>query len=375
MAGQIIKRSERIWVVRVFMGRDQRTGKRRYCNKTIHGTRKDAQAYLNGVLRDQDLGRFVEPTKMRLDAFLESWLEEVAKPKLRESTYNGYADVVRLHVQEVIGAQQLSELTPFKLQSYYAKLREQQVGVATLKKLHVVIASSLNHALRLGLLTTNPAKSVEVARLRTGLREDKVRVIKPDEAKRFLEAAQQQHHGLALILALSTGMRPGEYLALLWQDIDLDNGRLVVQRSLYRIRKGGWRFEPPKTKGSHRTVTLPAGLVELLREHKAAQPEIDPEKPDFVFRTYTGQPVHSINLRRLALKRTLQVAGLDPRLHLYSLRHSHATSLLQAGINPKIVAERLGHSSVHMTLDVYSHVIPSMQQEVANKVDGMLFDG
>ncbi|MFN8612852.1 MAG: tyrosine-type recombinase/integrase [Vulcanimicrobiota bacterium] len=373
MAGQIIKRSERTWIVRVFLGRDPRTGKRKYCNKTVHGTKKDAQAYLNGVLRDQDLGRFVEPTKLRLDTFLARWLEEVARPKLRESTFNGYSDVVRLYVRDSIGSQLLSELTPFKLQSYYAKLSEQKVGIASVKKLHVVLTSSLDQALHWGLLASNPAKSVKVAKVRSGLREDKVRVLNPEEAKRFLEAAQDQHHGLALILALSTGMRPGEYLALLWKDIDLENGRLVVQRSLYRVRKGGWRFEPPKTKGSHRTVTLPAGLVDLLREHQATQPEVGPEMPDLVFRTYTGQPVNAINLRRHALKRTLQNAQLDPRLHLYSLRHSHATLLLQAGVNPKIVAERLGHCSVHLTLDVYSHVIPSMQQEVAHKVDGLLF--
>ena len=330
MAGQIVKRSERTWIVRVFLGRDPRTGKRKYCNKTVHGTRKDAQAYLNGVLRDQDLGRFVEPTKLRLDAFLARWLEDVAKPKLRESTFNGYADVVRLYVRDSIGSQLLNELTPFKLQSYYAKLREQQVGVATLKKLHVVIASSLDQALHWGLLGTNPAKSVKVANLRAGLREDKVRVLNPEEAKRFLEAAQEQHHGLALILALSTGMRPGEYLALLWKDIDLDNGRLVVQRSLYRVRKGGWRFEPPKTKGSHRTVTLPAGLVEMLRDHQITQQEIGPEMPDLVFRTYTGQPVHAINLRRHALKRTLENAKLDSRLHLYSLRHYAAHRIMRS---------------------------------------------
>lgn len=373
MAGQIIKRSERTWIVRVFLGRDPRTGKRRYCNKTIHGTRKDAQAYLNGVLRDQDLGRFLEPTKLRLQEFLDRWLEEVAKPRLRESTFNGYADVVRLYVQPAIGNQQLNELTPLKLQAYYAKLRDQQVGVATLKKLHVVLTSSLDQALQWGLLAVNPAKSVKVAKLRSGLREDKVRVMNAEEAKRFLEAAQEQYHGMALIVALSTGMRPGEYLALLWKDIDLENGRLVVQRSLYRIRKGGWRFEPPKTKGSHRTVTLPAGLVEMLREHREAQSQTDPDLPDFVFKTFSGQPVHAINLRRHALRRTLEKAGLDPKLHLYSLRHSHATLLLQAGVNPKIVAERLGHASVNMTLDVYSHVIPTMQQEVAHKVDGLLF--
>ncbi|MBX3172119.1 MAG: site-specific integrase [Candidatus Eremiobacteraeota bacterium] len=373
MAGQIIKRSEKVYVVRIFMGRDQRTGKRRYINKTIHGTKKDAQAYLTGALRDQDLGRFVEPSKVQLDTFLEQWLEEVAKPRLREATFHGYADVVRLYVTGKLGLQRVSELTPYKLQTYYAKLRELGVGTASLKKVHVVISSSLQQAVAWGLLSINPARSVVVANQRSSLREDDVRVLTAEEAKRFQEAAQAHHHGLALILALSTGMRPSEYLALTWKDIDLDQSRLVVQRSLYRLRKGGWRFEPPKTKGSNRTITLPGGLVELLREHRATQKPNDPELPDFVFRCYNGQPVHAINLRRHALRRTLEMAKLDSRIHLYSLRHAHATILLQAGVNPKIVAERLGHASVQMTLDVYSHVIPSMQQEVAHKVDGILF--
>ena len=185
MAGQIIKRSEKVYLVRIFMGKDQRTGKRRYINKTIHGTKKDAQAYLTGALRDQDLGRFVEPTKVQLETFLEQWLEEVAKPKLREATYHGYADVVRLYVNGKIGMQRVSELTPYKLQTYYAKLRELGVGNASLKKLHVVIASSLQQAVHWGLITINPAKSVVVASQRSTLREDKVRVMTAEEAKHY----------------------------------------------------------------------------------------------------------------------------------------------------------------------------------------------
>lgn len=373
MAGQIIKRDERVFVVRVFMGRDEQTGKRRYHNKTIHGTRKDAQTYLNGVLRDQDLGSFVAPTKLQLQTFLDRWLEEIAKPKLRESTYNSYSDIIRLHVRGQLGCRLLSELTPFFLQTYYAGLREKKLGTPTLKKLHVIISSSLDQAVRWGLIPNNPAKSVEIARTRSGLREQKVRVIDPDEAKQFLAAAEDEHNGLVFTMALATGLRPGEYLALLWKDIDFDKGLMVVQRSLFRPRGGGWRFEPPKTKGSHRTVTLPASLVEKLRVHRANQPYLEPEKPDLVFRNLHGGPLTSINLRRLDLSRILRKAGLDKRLHLYSLRHSHATLLLRAGVNPKVVSERLGHASVMMTLDVYSHVIPSLQREVANQIDGLLF--
>ncbi|MBT9584667.1 site-specific integrase [bacterium] len=345
-------------------------------NKTVHGTRKEAQSYLNGVLRDQDLGRFVEPTKLQLEAFLDRWLEEVAKPKLREVTYDHYSDLVRLYVRgRPIGRKLLSELTPFVIQEYYAELRKQNLGIPSLKKFHVVISSSLDQAIRWGLLQHNPAKSVEVPRLRGKLREEKLRVIgDQDQAQKFLQAALEEPNGLVFILALSAGLRPGEYLALTWSDLDLDQERLVVQRSLFRMRKGGWRFEPPKTKGSHRTVTLPTGLVELLRAHKASQPPVSPQKADLVFRTLDGEPLHAGPLRRTDLRRLLKKAGLDERLHLYSLRHSQATIMLQAGVNPKVMAERLGHCSVQLTLDVYSHVIPTMQRDVASKIDGILFE-
>ena len=173
--------------------------------------------------------------------------------------------------------------------------------------------------------------------------------------------------------ALNTGMRPGEYLALQWSDVDWKQARVQVCRTLYRQPKGGWRFEAPKTRRSYRSVSLAAGLLEELQAHRADQQLVDSPQPDLIFRTDKGTPHDSTNLLKRHLRPILLEAGLDPKMTLYSLRHSHATLLLAAGVNPKVVADRLGHSSCQITLDVYSHVLPDMQKDVADRLDDLLY--
>ena len=356
------------------MGYHPRTGKRRYANKTIRGSKRDAQAYLNAKLREQDLGTLIEASNSLLNDYLDRWLEDAARPKLRERTFKDYEAVLRRYVRSGIGGMKLKDIKALTIQSLYSELAECGLGKASIRKVHVILSSSLDQAVRWGMLAHNPAISVQPPRLNRGPRERHVRVFSPKEAKYFLDAAKGTRNGIVFSFALATGMRPGEYLALQWPDLDWDTGRIQVQRTLYRPSKGGgWRFEAPKTKRGYRSVTLPEDLVEELREHRDRQEPVGLDQPDLLFRGRNGEPLNSCNLLKRSLRPILRDAGLDVKLTLYSLRHSHATLLLAGGVNPRLVADRLGHGSVQITLDVYSHVIPAMQSELATKVNDLLY--
>ncbi len=175
-------------------------------------------------------------------------------------------------------------------------------------------------------------------------------------------------------------MRPEEYLSLCWKDIDFEKGTATVQRALVWRRGGGFKFCEPKTAKSRRTVPLPKSILPRLKEHKRRQLEqrlkvsAAYEKHDLVFASEVGKPLHYRNLTQRHFEKILERAGLkDAGFVLYSLRHSCAMLLLSAGENPKIVAERLGHTSVKMTLDTYSHVLPDMQQAATDKLEIMLY--
>ena len=370
-AGQIVQRGDRTFLVRVYLGRDSDTGKRQYHNKTIHGTKKDAQAYLNRVLRDRDMGAYVEPSKTPLDDFLDQWLESAVKPRVRERTLQSYREVLRLYVRPELGRQPMASITPLGIQTLYGALLERGLSPRTVRYAHSVLRNALEQAVKWQMLHQNPAQHVDLPRQK----REEMRSLSPDEARQFLEACVVNRYGILFELLLTTGLRPGEALGLKWSDIDWDSGRLRVQRVL--LPTGG--FEEPKTARARRTLPLPSSTVQSLRDHRRNQAEERLEAGaqwqdnDLIFAAEGGKPVNHINLVRRHFKPLLKDAGLSERFRLYDLRHTCATLLLSAGENPKIVSERLGHASITLTLDTYSHVLPDMQEGAAAKLEEMLY--
>src|SRR5262249_1547365 len=246
----------------------------------------------------------------------------------------------------------------------------------TIRHVHTTLSTALAQAVRWRLLVQNPAAMAKAPRQ---VRKE-MQALSPEEASRFLRAAEKDSFGVLFALALTTGMRPEEYLALQWKDIDLEKGTATVQRTLvWRRKDGGWYFSEPKTSQSRRTVPLPASVVRWLVRHKKLQgaqklkagPKYD--YIDLVFATPKGHPLNPSNLISRNFKPILKSAGLSTTIRLYDLRHSCATLLLAAGENAKVVSERLGHSGIALTLDVYSHVLPSMQQAATEKLEKLLF--
>lgn len=374
MAGQIIRRGERTWLVRVYLGRDG-AGRRRYHNKTIHGTRRDAERYLHAALRARDLGTFVEPSTETLGEYLARWLEVAAAPRLAKRSAAGYRWAIARYVPASLQALRLRDLRAAQIQQLYIELQAQGLSSRTIRYVHAILHSALAQAMRWGLLAANPCDAVELPR--QDRRE--LRVLTADEARRFLSAARDDRWYALFVVALATGARPSEYLALKWSDIDFERRTVMIQRSVWR-RGGTYHFSDTKTAHSRRLVPLPASAVEALRQHRLRQHEqrlkVGPAyiDLDLVFAGEMGEPLDLGALRRRHFVPTLRRAGLPP-MRLYDLRHTCATLLLAQGIHPKVVAERLGHASTQMTLDVYSHVLPHLQAEATERLERDLFAG
>jgi integrase len=374
MAGQIVKRGEDTWLVRIFMGRDAQ-GKRRYINKTIKGKKKDAETYLSKTVTSISTGTFVEPSILSVGDYLDKWLQTAARHRVRARTFTDYSELLDRYVRPAIGEKRLSDLRPLHIQSLYTELQERGLSARTVRYTHAVLSSALKQAVKWLMLAQNPASLVDVPK--TTRRE--MQALSPEEAKRFLAESSKDRWSALFALALSTGMRPEEYLGLQWKDVDLEKGISTVQRALVWNRKGGgWTFTQPKTARSRRNIPLPISVVRALVAHRRKQAEerlkagAEYQNNDLVFATIDGTPLMMRNLLRRHFKPILKRAKLPDNIRLYDLRHSCATLLLAANEHPKVVSERLGHASITLTLDTYSHVLPSMQQAASEKLENLL---
>ena len=374
-SGSIKKKRDGVFLVSVFLGRDT-NGKRQYHYKQIKGTKSDAQTYLNDVLHAQDTGTFVQPVTVTLKEYLMKWLDTVARPRVSERTHEGYTYLLNQHIQSELGRRKLPDLRPLHIQKLYADMQEHGLSPRTVRYLHAVLSSALKEAVRWGMLARNPAELVNLPRQA----RKEMQAFSPTDATEFLKAAAEDRWGVLFAFALATGMRPEEYLGLQWKDVDLERGVVTVRRALiWRSTGGGWYFGEPKTARSRRSIPLPASTLRSLIEHRRKQAEErlkaggDYQKHDLVFATSEGSPLMPRNLKRRHFRPILERAKLPADFRLYDLRHSCATLLLAAGEHPKVVSERLGHASITLTLDVYSHVLPTMQEAASQKLESMLY--
>ena len=368
-AGQLIKKGPRKWVARTYLGEDAR-GKRRYHSKTIHGTKKDAEAYLTKVLRDRDLGTFVEPSSVAFTDYFEEWLEQSARPRVAPKTLQDYRALVDRHVLPALGTFRLSQITAFDVQRLYNGLVDGGLSARTVRYIHSVIHSALEQAVRRGLLARNVAKLVDLPRQE----RREMQVLTPEQVPAFLTTAREDRWGPLWELLLTTGMRPAEALGLKWTDVQ--DGEIVVQRSLVRLSDGSWHLKEPKTPRARRTIPISEGLARTLRTHRAVQAseqlEAGPtyKSHELVFATSNGSPLDWRVTARRHFTPILNRAQL-PKIRPYDLRHTCATHLLALGVNPKVVSELLGHASIVQTLDTYTHVLPPMQRDAVSRLEDL----
>jgi integrase len=374
--GTIKEARSGVWRLR-FDGPD-RNGERQQKQVTFRGTKRAAERELARLETEVGSGSYVAPVRETVAEFLERWLEAYAKTNTTARTFQRYSDIVRGHLVPALGQLTLTKLQPLHIQEYYSEAlatgrRDGNGGLSakTVLHHHRVLREALKHAVKWRLIAVNPADATEPPRPQP----HEIRVLSEDEVARLIDAAKGTPLAFPILVALSTGLRRGEILALRWEDIDLQRATLAVRQSLEETRDG-IRFKVPKTKKSRRVVALPAALVEALVRHKGEQAQhrlmIGPDYRDhgLVIARPDGTPVRPnyITLAFTRLSRRCELHGV--RFH--DLRHTHATELLRQGIHPKVVSERLGHATVGMTLDVYSHVLPDMQEEAARRIDQAL---
>ncbi len=346
--------------------------------KSGFATKAQAVDAMNGVQADKKAGTYVEPSKQTVGEYLTAWL--AAAQGIRPSTITTYGVAIRRHIIPRIGAVPLQQLTRVRVKALYRELSvgarvhgRGELSEKTIHNVHVALRRALADAVEDGLLRNNPADRAHA------MPKDRpeMAIWTVEELRRFLDASAGHPMAALWRLAANTGMRRGEVLGLRWKDVDLDGRRLSVRQQLVRA---GERvaFGAPKTKAGRRVIALDAGTVAALRERRAAW-SADKlhfgkafKDHDLVFCRPDGHP-HDPDVVTHQFDRATVRAGV-PRIRLHDLRHTHASLLLQARVHPKVVQERLGHSSITITLDTYSHLIPDMQDEAAAKI-GAVVDG
>ena len=377
MAGGSVYKRSGTWAFRVDAGFHPETGKRRQVLRQGFATKKEAQLALADVIQAAEKNAVVTKSTVRLGEYLEEWLGN-QRSRLRETTLRSYEIAVQ-RINKRIGRIQLQALTPMQIEKFYNDLlaEESKGGSAlapkTVRNTHVVLRKALADAERLGLVPRNAASA---ARAPT-VRRPEFETWSSDDLKAFFASIKDNRLYAAFVLLSTTGMRRGEVLGLRWRDLDLDAGQLAIVQTLTTVK-----WEPiitqTKTQRSRRTIYLDTTTVAVLKEHKRRQREEQlaagetwDKSNDLVFRDDLGRLVHPDWFSR---EFNLLVQNAEvPRIRLHDLRHTYATLALKTGVHPKVVSERLGHATVGITLDLYSHVTPGIARDAAEAVATTIF--
>lgn len=367
MRGHITKRSDS-WTAIVDLPPDPATGKRRQRRITAR-TKREVEQQVAALIQASQAG-FTDAGNLSVRAYFDRWLETTA-PTLRAVTMRRYRDLVRLHIASVIGSTPLAKLSAADVQRLYAD-RLKLLSPNTVRYIHAVLHHALDGAVKWGLLFRNVADAVEPPKKA----RSEMHVWSAEHVGRVLRAAADDRLEPLWRLAIYTGMRRGELLALKWADFDLDGGALFVQRSLSRGLTSRLEEGEPKSRSGRRRIALSPSLVESLKRHRVRQLEYRLsvgdayEDREYVFASETGGYIHPNTLYRRF--RDLSARAGVPAIRFHDLRHTSATLLLAEGVHGKIVQERLGHANIAMTLDLYSHVTADMQRHAADRLEALI---
>lgn len=381
--GSVFRRRDGLWAGSLTVGYTE-TGRRR--RRAVYGkTKGEVLAKLARLQHQALTGTLSDPQRLTVAAFLARWLEDAARPAIQASTHRRYGEIIRLHVVPCIGGAVLSRLTPAHVQGMLTVMEKGGASARVRQMTFNVLHRALGQALRWGMVSRNVCDAV--ARPRVPRRT--MRTLDAAQVRLLLAEAKGGRLEALYVLAVSTGMRQGELLGLQWEDVDLDRGTVQIRHQLQELA-GRLALVEPKTVKSRRRVDLPALAVVALMEHRErARAQGRSVGEGYVFTDTEGGPLRKSNLLRRsffplltlrALREDLRKQGVAegalpkplPRVRFHDLRHTAATLHLAGGTHPKVVQEMLGHSTISMTLDTYSHTVPSMQKEAAATMDRLL---
>jgi integrase len=346
-------------------------GKRRYVSGK---TKEDARRNLRKARGDAERGLVFDADNLKVGEYLDRWLSDSVRDTVKATTFERYEQIARLHLKPALGRVKLKALTPAHVRGLYREKLEAGSSARTVRYVHTTLHKALKQAVLDGLIPRNVTESVKPPQPS----REEMCPLTPEQAKHLLQVAHESVDRLEAlyVLAIHTGLRQGELLGLKWDDVDLEDGSLQVRRTL-TITKDGPVFTSPKTTGSRRSVKLTSNAVEVLKHHLERQlGEIDRvgslwSENGLIFASESGEPINRHNLTRRSFKPLLKRAGL-PQIRFHDLRHTCATLLLTRNVNVKIVSEMLGHSTIAITLDTYSHVLPNMRDQAAAAMEEAL---
>jgi integrase len=415
MQGHLEKRGKDSWTIVIDKGRNPITNKRERIKKAVKGTKPEVQKVMNEMLHKLQTGTYIETHNLTVAEYFNHWIETYCTPNLAPKTLHSYRSEISNHIIPNLGQIPLEKLSPLHLQSYYSQLltsgrRDGNGGLSarTILYHHRIIREALKHAFRWQLVSRNVADAVEPPRFK----KKEMFVMSREEVLTFLEAIEEHRDYAIIYTAIYTGMRQGELLGLTWKNVDLKHKVLNVRQQLQYQPGNGYVFKEPKTPRSKRQIPLTPGMVDVFKEIRKLQaqdklllgvkkdgneedaadqskysdnqtateihsPEDDAsdkkkkyEDNDLVFCLENGKPLDGTNLTK-RFKALAKKHG-HPEMRFHDLRHTCATLLLAAGVDPKKVQDILGHESFNTTMDVYGHVLPSMQREAMDKLNAFM---
>jgi integrase len=342
--------------------------------KTLYGkTRQEVAAKLAKALSDREGGLLFDAGSLTVGEYLDRWLTDSVKDTVRLTTYQGYERICRLHIKPSLGRVRLKDLTVAHVRGLYRERLKAGLAPRMVQLIHVTFHKALKQAVMDSLIPRNVTEAVKPPQPE----KKEIRPLSPEQTRALLRAAKEERLEALYVLAITTGMRQGELLALKWEDVNFEAGVLQVRRTLSTATGGGFTFSAPKTAKSRRSIKLPNTALSSLKKHRRAQLEERMRLGELfvdqglVFTSRVGTPISRQDLITRSFKPLLKRAGL-PDIRFHDLRHTCATLLLGKGVHVKFVQELLGHASISITLDTYSHVLPGMGDAAAGAMDEAL---
>jgi integrase len=360
--GSIYQEADGRWVATISLG--YRENGRRRRRKVTGKTKSQVQERLRKLLNESAAGINVDSNTLTVAEYLDQWRETTASRSVRPGTLARYEQLIRLRIRPHLGGVRLSKLTPCHVERFFTDLENAGVSARGQQMAGNVLGRALKDAVRLRLISSNPVRDV----VKPKPAKPKIHVWDNEQVTAFLKVAKKDRLYALYVTAVTTGMRLGELFALQWEDVSWEDSCVRVQRSLEELQ-GRLTLKEPKSPRARRRIDLPKFTVDALHEHrKRMLAEGHRSKP--VFCDSDGGWLRGPNFTRRSFRPLIKEAKL-PQIRFHDLRHTHATILLLANVHPKIVSERLGHASIELTLNTYSHALPTMQKDAAEKLDGV----
>ncbi len=353
--GTIYQNAKGMWVAQVTLPNGKR--KTKYSD-----SQKGAKEWILNERETIQKGNWVAEDKITVGDFLDRYMADIAAHTLRPKTIEAYEYLVRRHIKPELGVYRLNQLRPDHLQNLYSQKIQSGLSRRTVQFIHSVLHKALSQALKWGLVHRNIADLVEAP----AVKRKAPTTLTSDQVKQYLTCIHDDRMYPILALAVSCGMREGELLGLHYEDVDWNNGVIHIRHAIQYLIGKGLVITEPKTDKARRAIPVPEFAMAALKDHRDSQNK----NQGLVFTTSNGTPFSPRNLIRY-FKHTLQKAGL-PEIRFHDLRHTSATLLLSEGVHPKVVQEMLGHSQINLTMDTYSHVLPSLQQQASEKMNRIL---